>query len=347
MGPMFIRLLFLSLIFPLVFLHAEVKIITTVNGEVISNIDIMTESKILASLSNTKLTEENHAEFLKKANEYLINEIIFRNKAKELNIIVTEEEVQEAISNFINSPKLSQYIKDNNINNNFLTKQIRSKITQEKVIAKEVAAYVTVTQQEIEDFKEHNTKFVTMFEIARVKENNENYLGLFSQTELNPNLVRSIESINVGSISADHQIKLLDRIEVKKSSLNDRFDFIKIKSENVGNINQFLSKKDLSCNNYQKHLDGLTNVKINNFKPYNTKSENSMYKQLLKMNTHNNISRVVKDNKEHFTLILCKIISNHNEDTEILEEIFKHKLAIQAEVYIKNLKQNSIINRND
>ncbi|MBQ4875226.1 MAG: hypothetical protein HRK26_03840 [Rickettsiaceae bacterium H1] len=344
---MFKKLLLITLLLPLV-LNAEVKIIATVENEVISNIDVKKESQMLAKLANVKINEENHKVFFREATEYLINRILFEKKAKELSISVSEQEVEKKIKQLTQSPNFTTQMKD--IDHTVLTQQIRSIITQEKVIAEEVIPYITVNNREVKDFKEQNEKPVTFVELAkRENDKEQNYLGLFQLEELNKELRKSLEKMHIGKLDRNHNIKLLDKLKVKKSILNKKFDLVKITSIDIESINDLLTQKQISCDNYPKKPNKLTNTKINNFKSNNTEIENEMYKQLLKMEGGNiSISKIIKEGDEKYSiLILCNTVTNTNENMEIQERIFRHKLAVETQAYIKRLRQNSIIRKND
>ncbi len=319
-------------------LHAEVKILEVVNGEVITNIDVEEQVGVLGAIFDTEITNNNFQFFFDGASEYLVNEALFNKRAKQLNLEVPQKELKERFEKVMNIPKLSDYIIRNNIDNQLIKRYIKNSIIRDMVINVDVVPYVTVNQQNVEDFKKkYNKEEMLLFELARVDGEKEDYLGLFIEGDLNPDLRKSLKDIG----NVYNSIKLLDKLIVYRYKLESTFNFIKAKSDNSDKLNQFLSKNILKCDIDMTDSYGVAFFRQEDFKTDNSRSNNFLYKRLLSMSV-NDISPVLKNDGIYTTLLLCGI-NNEMTDGVIKQKIFINKLTSQTTHYIKELKKNSSI----
>ena len=107
------------------------KIIKLVNDEVITNFDLEQRIKLLATLNNININNENIDQYAKELISLMINEKLQQEHIKKYNISITQKEVDEYIQRaYSNSDKdeIVSILNKNNININILYESIRIKI---------------------------------------------------------------------------------------------------------------------------------------------------------------------------------------------------------------------------
>lgn len=345
---MSIKLFFLLvLVFSTGLLCDRVYIVATVENETISNIEVQRTANLLALMAGIDITAENEADFFNRATEHRINAILFKKKAEALDIIISSNEISKKFNDTNKSQRLLQYIEANNKNKDALTKEIESHIIEARIVSIEIIPNITINRMEIKDFEEQEyTQSITLFELAKIQNNEQSYLGLFSKIELNQGLLNSLEKIKKGDITYNNSIKLLDKIQTKKSSLNNKFNFIKVSADNASDLEKHLIKNKINCKYESEDMPKISRQKINHFTSDNTQNANALYKLLVTMQV-GDISTITQEpDHTHFSLLLCEIESNRLTKVEIQEEIFKRKLEIEIKSYIRNLRSNSVININ-
>jgi peptidyl-prolyl cis-trans isomerase SurA len=137
------------------------RIIAVVNNDVITLSDInKVVAPMLASYSQQKgqvLTDEERAELVKKAIDQQIEKKLIEQKAKELDIKVTDKEITRSIDDVLkrNNITLEQLkdilIKDGSSFAEY-QKMLKSEITLSKVVAREVRSKVTITEKDIQEY---------------------------------------------------------------------------------------------------------------------------------------------------------------------------------------------------
>ena len=137
------------------------RIIAVVNNDVITLSDInKVVAPMLASYSQQKgqvLTDEERAELVKKAIDQLIEKKLIEQKAKELDIKVTDKEITRSVDdvlkrNNITLEQLKDILKKDGSNFAEYQKMLKSEITLSKVVAREVRSKVTVTEKDIQEY---------------------------------------------------------------------------------------------------------------------------------------------------------------------------------------------------
>jgi peptidyl-prolyl cis-trans isomerase SurA len=124
-------LLFLSSLAILTADEKNFKIIKLVNDEVITNFDLEQRIKLLATLNNININNENIDQYAKELISLMINEKLQQEHIKKYNISITQKEVDEYIQRaYSNSDKdeIVSILNKNNININILYESIRIKI---------------------------------------------------------------------------------------------------------------------------------------------------------------------------------------------------------------------------
>ena len=124
-------LLFLSSLAILTADEKNFKIIKLVNDEVITNFDLEQRIKLLATLNNININNENIDQYANELISLMINEKLQQEHIKKYNISITQKEVDEYIQRaYSNSDKdeIVSILNKNNININILYESIRIKI---------------------------------------------------------------------------------------------------------------------------------------------------------------------------------------------------------------------------
>ena len=335
---MFVRILFAVLLILPIYMYADVKILKVVNGEAISNLDVKKRVKLTEKLSGKVFTQAEYNKMFNESLEALINEIIFAKKAQEMNIEVLPIDTHKKLEILAqqNSIDLDQYLQKYNINYDDIIQKITTQIIFERIIELEIVPHITVSDDEINAF---SNKMITIFELA----NTNNYLGLFSATDLSSKVLNTTRKMNIGDTDDRLKITLLDRFNVRESDSKAKFDIIEISSDDKNNLKR-LSAQSINCQNYTDTIKEIEKFKVAARAIISGKgsiAENKLYKKLLKNNTlrKDNISIISDDS----LILICDIIKNEYTESEIQNKIFQNKLIIQTETYIKNLRRNSSI----
>ncbi len=324
---------------------ADVRIVATVNGEVISSIDVMNHIKFFSVISNTELNDENREALFQQSLDKLIEGMLFVDKAKKIGVVVDPEEVESRLQDALRESNVMKRLHDSGFDADSLKEHTMLSMIQEKVILRDVVPYITVNQQEIDDFKEQSrNKLITFFELAKVNDGEEVYLGLFSGADINSTLQSQLNMTKVGSTTPKLSIKLLDKFKVRAVKALDRFDFMQLKSNTAENLKSIQVQKNVACDTSSLDVDGVTLLKVTDFHSDNTFDNNAIYKALLGMNV-NDESSVLRIGDEYSIILLCGVSEHTQTDSDIQHTIFMRKLGVQRDNYLKNLKLGNVIRR--
>lgn len=331
-----VKLLFILLIIP-TFLYAHINVAGVVNGQIFLNTDVEKKATLMAISLNQSLTEKNKQHFVNLAIEALVNEKLFKQRAQELNLEIPPEKIQTRINNIANQG-------DHQIPHDSLVNQITSQVTLEQLVRAEVLPYITVSENEVEDYKESRQKEkISLFELARVNEQGiENYLGLLQATELSTEVANLLKDMKIGDSNTNINLKLLDRLNVDATLLDSKFDIVKVFSQEQNKLEQFFAHKDINCNNYNKiDAKDIKFTQLNDF----ADTTNKAYKQSLKMamSQDSKLLFTTSDTEGYYGLLLCDVKNTLNTLETIQNIIFQNKLETQTTAYIKELRRNSSI----
>ncbi len=327
---MFLRFLFITLLLFSFNLKAEVRILKIVNGEAISNVDVKNRVSLMEKLSRSTFTPEEQKKAFSDALDNLVHEIILVKKAQEMNLDISEELARQKLETIAqqNSTNLKQYLQQHNIDYNDILQKTISQIALEKIITSEVVPYITVSDDEVDHFR------YTIFEL----EKNDQYLGLFSNTDLSNETLNAVRKMKIGMKNDPLNIRLLDRYNVPGMRMHFTFNIIEISD----NDTDTLIKKNINCQNYSTLVEEHHAVLKKNFTKGTTPTERKIYKELLQNNIKPGEHLKIGDNN---TLVLiCDVIKPENAEQIIKEKIFQNKLSKHTADYLKKLKRdNSII----
>jgi peptidyl-prolyl cis-trans isomerase SurA len=141
------------------------RIVAVVNNEVITLSDLSKVTSImLASAEQQKgqaFTDDERAQMTQKALDQLIERKLIEQKAKEVDIKITDKEINRAIEdvlkrNNITLEQLQEILKKEKSSLQDYRVMMKSEILQSKVIGREVRSRITVTDKDIQDYYEKN-----------------------------------------------------------------------------------------------------------------------------------------------------------------------------------------------
>ncbi|QGR03003.1 peptidylprolyl isomerase [Ehrlichia ruminantium] len=154
-----IGLFFLLLIFYCTNAFANVKIVATVNGELISSLDL--EKRVAINKFFYNLSDDTSE---KVALDSLIDEYIWKQEAEKLKITVSEQEVLAAVNQLFvmrgsnhkgnNSNDFKSYVEQQGLDYDMLIQHIKSKLMWNKILMLKVVPYINVSNKEIVDSQE-------------------------------------------------------------------------------------------------------------------------------------------------------------------------------------------------
>jgi len=137
------------------------KIIAVVNNDVITLSDInKAVAPMLAGYSQQKgqaLSDQERGELVKKAIDQLVEKKLIEQKAKELDVKVTDKDINRSIEdvlkrNNLTLEQLKEILKKDGSSFDEYQKMLKSEITMSKVIAREVRSKVTITEKDIQEY---------------------------------------------------------------------------------------------------------------------------------------------------------------------------------------------------
>lgn len=155
-------LILLLIVLPLRLLATEIEIVADVNGEPISNLDIERRINFINSLLGTQ--KINQKEVKSQILRQLIDEIIIVSEAQKMNIELSNEELNNAVTLFLTqslklkADEVDQYVKKHNIDLNTLKKQVKCQLLWNKIIEVGVVPLINISDQEVDDARKQKEK---------------------------------------------------------------------------------------------------------------------------------------------------------------------------------------------
>jgi len=153
-------------------------VVAKVNNEIITLSEVKkTEQdllKTLSSLYSGEQLDKKIDELHKKIIDKMIEEILLSQKAKEQNIIVSDQEIQESIdklkeeNNILTDEQLREALKQEGLTLEDLKNQIKNRIMQQKLIFYNLQGKISITEQELQKYYKEHIKDFTEPEKLRV-----------------------------------------------------------------------------------------------------------------------------------------------------------------------------------
>ncbi|WFW29557.1 MAG: SurA N-terminal domain-containing protein [Wolbachia endosymbiont of Menacanthus eurysternus] len=172
-------LLLIIVIIPVRLLANKIEILADVNGEPISNLDVEKRISLINSLFYLQNNETLKFQTLKQ----LIDEIIIVNEAQNLNIKLSDKDLNDAIISFmtknfkIKNNEVSKYIEKQNIDLNALKRHIKCQLLWIKIIETKVIPFIKISDEEICNVKKQmeELNWLVTFEEFIPNSNQENW----------------------------------------------------------------------------------------------------------------------------------------------------------------------------
>ncbi|KJV69217.1 SurA N-terminal domain-containing protein [Candidatus Neoehrlichia procyonis] len=170
-----LRFVKLCIVFAVLFYYVDgftgVKVVATVDDELISSLDVEKRVKIdkLLYKVDGKVAYDMSLKFL-------IDEALWRREAKNLKISVSDEDMKEAINRILKligadgDTSLFSYVQENDLDYKTVLRHLESKILWDKILLLKVIPYINVSDDEIESYiaESKSDKFETIASLNQV-----------------------------------------------------------------------------------------------------------------------------------------------------------------------------------
>ncbi len=153
-------------------------VVAKVNNEIITLSEVRKAEqdllKTLSSLYSGEQLNKKIEELHKKIIEKMIEELLLSQKAKEQNITVADQEIQESVdklkeeNNILTDEQLREALKQEGLTLEDLKNQIRNRIMQQKLIFYNLQGKISITEQELQKYYKVHIKNFTEPEKLRV-----------------------------------------------------------------------------------------------------------------------------------------------------------------------------------
>ncbi|WP_353287146.1 SurA N-terminal domain-containing protein [Wolbachia endosymbiont (group B) of Gerris lacustris] len=366
-------LILILIMLPLRLLATEIEIVADVNGEPISNLDIERRINFINSLLG--IQKINQKEVKSQILRQLIDEIIIVSEAQKMNIELSNEELNNAVTLFLTqslkleADEVDQYVKKHNIDLNTLKKQIKCQLLWNKIIEVGVVPLINVSDKEVDDIRKQKEKpdYLIIFQEfvipdqkmaedlvkkLRSSSNPESSIKMRKATvnlsQLKGNLKDVLEGLKISdvadpiSLSEGYSvIKVIDKVQLDHTLLEST---LKVKQVVVKDSESLLSnfkEQKVSCLNFDKLAD---DFKLPSAKEFKVKMRDlNPDLQILFSKTSVNEIVEFRENSTAKLMMLCDIKSNAVDIEAIKQEMYQQKIMIQSNLLLDNMRKNAAV----
>jgi peptidyl-prolyl cis-trans isomerase SurA len=132
----------------------DLGIVAVVNDDVISSLDLQARSELLLKTSGRPDTPEIRQRLRKQVIQLLIDEALKLQEAKRFNIVISQEDIDDAITRIEKSQgkapgSIKTFIQDNDLSMESFYRQIRGEVAWTKLISRKIRSGITITDEEI------------------------------------------------------------------------------------------------------------------------------------------------------------------------------------------------------
>lgn len=370
-------LILLLIILPLRLLATEIEIIADVNGEPVSNLDIERRVNFINSLlSNQSINrEEVKPQILRQ----LIDEIIIISEAQRLNIELSDEELNNAVTLFLTqnlklkTDEVDQYIKKHNIDLNTLKKQIKCQLLWNKIIEVGIVPLINISDKEVDDVRKQKEKsdyLITFQEFIipdqkmaeglakKLRNNSSDFIPESSikmrkanvnLSQLKGNLKNVLEGLEIGDIAGPISlsegysvIKVTDKVQLSYTLLESTLKLKQVVVEDSESLLSNFKEQKVSCSNFDKLAD---NFKLPSVKEFKIKMRDlNPDLQILFSKASMNEIVELRENNTARLMMLCDIKSNTVDTEAIKQEIYQQKIMTQSVLLLDNMRKHAAVN---
>lgn len=137
-----------------------IGIVAVVGDELISSADVQERLKLAILSSGLQGQPGVQQRMLPQIVQLLIDEALVAQQAQELNITISEAEIDKALISLQTKNRMSEkefdtHLRENGISNDVLRDQLKAQILQSRVISRKVQPLVNVTEHELQEAMEY------------------------------------------------------------------------------------------------------------------------------------------------------------------------------------------------
>lgn len=366
-------LILILIMLPLRLLATEIEIVADVNGEPISNLDIERRINFINSLLGTQ--KINQKEVKSQILRQLIDEIIIVSEAQKMNIELSNEELNNAVTLFLTqslklkADEVDQYVKKHNIDLNTLKKQVKCQLLWNKIIEVGVVPLINISDQEVDDARKQKEKsdyLITFQEFIipdqkiaedlvkklRTSNNPESSIKMRKATvnlsQLKGTLKDVLERLEISDVAGPVSlsegysvIKVIDKVQLDHTLLKSTLKLKQVVVEGSESLLSNFKEQKVSCLNFDKLAD---DFKLPSVKEFEIKMRNlNPDLQILFSKTNMNEIVELRENSTAKLMMLCDIKNNAMDIETIKQEMYQQKIMIQSNLLLDNMRKNAAI----
>uniref|UniRef100_A0A3B0J1H3 Chaperone SurA n=1 Tax=Wolbachia endosymbiont of Aleurodicus floccissimus TaxID=2152762 RepID=A0A3B0J1H3_9RICK len=369
-------LILILIMLPLRLLATEIKIVADVNGEPISNLDIERRINFINSLLGNQSV--NREEVKPQILRQLIDEIIIVSEAQKMNIELSNEELNNAVTLFLTqnlklkADEVDQYVKKNNVDLNTLKTQIKCQLLWNKIIEVGIVPLINISDQEVDDARKQKEKpdyLITFQEFVipdqkdkdvaedlikklRTSSNPESSVKMRKATvnlsQLKGTLKDVLERLEINDVAGPISlsegysvIKVIDKVQLDHTLLESILKVKQIVVKDSENLLSNFKEQKVSCLNFDKLAD---DFKLPSAKEFKVKMRDlNPDLQILFSKTSVNEIVELRENSTAKLMMLCDIKSNAVDIEAIKQEMYQQKIMIQSNLLLDNMRKNAAV----
>ncbi|WP_264330634.1 SurA N-terminal domain-containing protein [Wolbachia endosymbiont (group B) of Erebia ligea] len=366
-------LILILIMLPLRLLATEIEIVADVNGEPISNLDIERRINFINSLLGTQ--KINQKEVKSQILRQLIDEIIIVSEAQKMNIELSNEELNNAVTLFLTqslklkADEVDQYVKKHNIDLNTLKKQVKCQLLWNKIIEVGVVPLINISDQEVDDARKQKEKsdyLITFQEFIipdqkiaedlvkklRTSNNPESSIKMRKATvnlsQLKGTLKDVLERLEISDVAGPVSlsegysvIKVIDKVQLDHTLLKSTLKLKQVVVEGSESLLSNFKEQKVSCLNFDKLAD---DFKLPSVKEFEIKMRNlNPDLQILFSKTNMNEIVELRENSTAKLMMLCDIKNNAMDIEAIKQEMYQQKIMIQSNLLLDNMRKNAAV----
>ncbi|WP_254229350.1 SurA N-terminal domain-containing protein [Wolbachia pipientis] len=366
-------LILILIMLPLRLLATEIEIVADVNGEPISNLDIERRINFINSLLGTQ--KINQKEVKSQILRQLIDEIIIVSEAQKMNIELSNEELNNAVTLFLTqslkleADEVDQYVKKHNIDLNTLKKQVKCQLLWNKIIEVGIVPLVNISDKEVDDVRKQKEKpdyLITFQEFVipdqkmaedlikqlRSSNNPESSIKMSKATvnlsQLKGKLKYVLEGLEISDVAGPVSlsegysvIKVIDKVQLNHTMLKSTLKLKQVVVEGSESLLSSFKEQKVSCLNFDKLAD---DFKLPSVKEFEIKMRNlNPDLQILFSKTNMNEIVELRENSTAKLMMLCDIKNNAMDIEAIKQEMYQQKIMIQSNLLLDNMRKNAAV----
>lgn len=366
-------LILLLIMLPLRLLATEIEIVADVNGEPISNLDIERRINFINSLLGNQSV--NREKVKPQILRQLIDEIIIVSEAQKMNIELSNEELNNAVTLFLTqslkleADEVDQYVKKHNIDLNTLKKQVKCQLLWNKIIEVGIVPLINISDKEVDDIRKQKEKpdyLITFQEFVipdqkmaedlvkklRTSNNPESSIKMRKATvnlsQLKGTLKDVLERLEINDVAGPISlsegysvIKVIDKVQLDHTLLESILKVKQVVVKDSENLLSNFKEQKVSCLNFDKLAD---DFKLPSAKEFKIKMRDlNPDLQILFSKTSTNEIVELRENSTAKLMMLCDIKSNPVNIEAIKQEMYQQKIIIQSNLLLDNMRKNAAI----